>query len=1096
MMTLALVMVAAFGLAARGQDGAGSQTKPTPYIDDWTHHHVVFSNPGTKEDAIKNGTLEKWQKITSDTRYQLQQSKRSMSARRVLVDSDPGTDWSWQKHWVHRPRGGKPTPSASGITKDWNEVLGGGYSGVSYVAAPTSSNITGGTSNIAIDGQTFTASAPAGETQTGSFSALPTSTSASGPGSITIANGSTNTLTMTTNATGANVIGTFAGIMTTATTAASVSVGGTAITITPTGIGTVTFSGAPSGSQTTTIGSTVYNWHGTCNATEEPCVVHSTTAATNATNLAEAITNTCGSAANCVVAAANASATATASGAVVTIINTSGSTLTFSNTASNTAIVPATGGITAQTSSCSASNVNFIGSATTATEATNLITAINKCTNIWASSPGASEVQINDAALGYTVNTFTTSGGATGVYTWGTVTPGTNGTNTCASPYTSGTFQLNTSGALPTTTTAATYLASEITACNTSSNNATGVTAVPSTSSVTVTADTLGTTGGSSISLASALSNFTWTGASLSGGSDGSTGANSFAYWSGNNYVSAAQLAANIATAVNTNTTTKAVIKATANIPQSGQITFTRLLNTPTGSYSDTITSFGAFTGAWTLANTSVLQATVQPNAAPAMYGASMTTASCANDFVVYPTGQAGGASAATIVAYNNMYVGAGGCETTDPTVYWAYNTDSGYSATTSPILSLDGTQVAFIESNGTTAELVLLKWASSTTESFASPVTPTLVSSGAYYEECASGPCMYRIAFSGSYSDSISAPYYDYNGDALYVGDNSGYLHKFTGVFNGSPAEVTTGGFPAVVSTKELSSPVYDSTSGRVFVGDIGGTLWSVPASNGSSGTVYNTGSLGDAIADAPLVDSSAGTIYVFEGNSSKSYPGYNALFQFTTGFTGYGTPGIKALWTTGAANGGTGYYLYSGMFDNAYFTSANHTGNLWVVANTGVTTGASLYSVAISNSTLGTVTASVTGLTTSGAYPWPSPLTEFYNTNLGKDYVYFSVNRGAPTGCTTTAGNGCILSYSLSGTTATLTGEQNYGAPTGNGCWATGGIVIDNDDTTTVGASQIYFIGLNGAAAGGPNGKTSSNCASSAAQTIDAVQASQSNP
>ena len=105
---------------------------------------------------------------------------------------------------------------------------------------------------------------------------------------------------------------------------------------------------------------------------------------------------------------------------------------------------------------------------------------------------------------------------------------------------------------------------------------------------------------------------------------------------------------------------------------------------------------------------------TVQPNMYPATYVASLTSASC-SDFAVYPTGQAGSASAANIIAYNNLYVGAGACQPTDPTVYWAYNTGA-YAVTTSPILSLDGKQIAFIESNGTTASLVLLKWAPSPT--------------------------------------------------------------------------------------------------------------------------------------------------------------------------------------------------------------------------------------------------------------------------------------------------------------------------------------------------------------------------------------------
>jgi hypothetical protein len=119
---------------------------------------------------------------------------------------------------------------------------------------------------------------------------------------------------------------------------------------------------------------------------------------------------------------------------------------------------------------------------------------------------------------------------------------------------------------------------------------------------------------------------------------------------------------------------------------------------------------------------------------------------------------------------------------------------------------------------------------------------------------------------------------------------------------------------------------------------------------------------------------------------------------------------------------------------------------------------------------------------------------------TTSGTDYVFFSVNQGAKTGCTNAAGNGCILSYNVSNpTSVTQAGSGlNVTTPGTNGCWATGGLVIDNSDMTTSGASQIYFVNLNGNAAGGPTGTTptSSNCTNGTGPTINAVQASQANP
>ena len=43
--------------------------------DDWTHHYLVFSNPGTEQQAIETGNYEQWLKIVNDPRFTLQQIK-------------------------------------------------------------------------------------------------------------------------------------------------------------------------------------------------------------------------------------------------------------------------------------------------------------------------------------------------------------------------------------------------------------------------------------------------------------------------------------------------------------------------------------------------------------------------------------------------------------------------------------------------------------------------------------------------------------------------------------------------------------------------------------------------------------------------------------------------------------------------------------------------------------------------------------------------------------------------------------------------------------------------------------------------------------
>lgn len=62
--------------------------------------------------------------------------------------------------------------------------------------------------------------------------------------------------------------------------------------------------------------------------------------------------------------------------------------------------------------------------------------------------------------------------------------------------------------------------------------------------------------------------------------------------------------------------------------------------------------------------------------------------------------------------------------------------------------------------------------------------------------------------------ADTRSSVFYDYTNDTIYVGDDSGWLHKMTPVFNGVPTDIRTGGLPVQVnpdSATALTSPVHD---------------------------------------------------------------------------------------------------------------------------------------------------------------------------------------------------------------------------------------------------------------------------------------------
>jgi hypothetical protein len=248
-------------------------------------------------------------------------------------------------------------------------------------------------------------------------------------------------------------------------------------------------------------------------------------------------------------------------------------------------------------------------------------------------------------------------------------------------------------------------------------------------------------------------------------------------------------------------------------------------------------------------------------------------------------------------------------------------------------------------------------------------PGVPPTAASGAAYRACIA-PCMLVLTFSstndGGNSSFYSAPYYDIADDIIYVGDDGpsgapGRLHKFTNVFLGTPAEVATGGWPATVASNDqpLGPPVYDSASGRIFVGDLaeppsfignGGVLHAV---NTSGTVVANSSQIDfyDGIVDAPIVDSSNGKVYVSVGCTAltgTTCTGNSAVYQFATSFTS-GAGSSVTVGTGGSLD------MYDGQFDNQYYTSSNGTGGFYVCGHTGG--AATVYQIPISANTMGTV-------------------------------------------------------------------------------------------------------------------------------------------
>jgi len=304
--------------------------------------------------------------------------------------------------------------------------------------------------------------------------------------------------------------------------------------------------------------------------------------------------------------------------------------------------------------------------------------------------------------------------------------------------------------------------------------------------------------------------------------------------------------------------------------------------------------------------------ATVGAGNYPAKFSFNAGTASC-TDFVVYNTSLAGSMTQASVVAFDNLYVGAGGLCGATPSTYWAFNT--GGRVVTSVTLSLDGSQVAFVQNNsgGTPATLVILRWAANS-GTLASPDTLTAVSNA----DCPTcvAPCMTTLNFAllngdTTSDDALSSPFYDYANDTLYAGDSVGYLHKFTGVFNGttmsSPIETMSSTtaiiWPCLVSNNSaLTDPVYDQGTGKIFVGSLFGTLKEVDATiGGGTGGIIKTAQIGvtGGNFDGPLLDSTNGLLYLVVSDSMPSTgqtSGVSAVYTFSTAFVA-GTSGVQTV-------------------------------------------------------------------------------------------------------------------------------------------------------------------------------------------------------
>lgn len=448
------------------------------------------------------------------------------------------------------------------------------------------------------------------------------------------------------------------------------------------------------------------------------------------------------------------------------------------------------------------------------------------------------------------------------------------------------------------------------------------------------------------------------------------------------------------------------------------------------------------------------------------MYPAKFTfapigTPDCNNDFVVFPINGPGSAAQANIVGVNGLY--SSDCSLLGlpvSNVLFAYNVGTG-SVLTSPVLSLNGAKVAFVESiaGGSRFHVLTLDKRGSL---LTCPILLGPCNGTGYAAPAVPGvdnvAVDVPITMNGGVNDSDSSPYIDYDNDFAYVGDDSGRLHKFTGVFNGTPTEVTTAPWPLTVITGttnlRLTGPVFDSKSQKIFIaGRDNGVLYCVTI----AGVPCSTPSVavGSGIQDTPIVDSTNQTVFVVTNNSTSTA---SIVFQANTSLG-------NTVTTTIGLNGTD---LYNGTFDNAYYTNPA-TGHFYACGNLSTSATPTLYRIGFAtggkmNATNDGSTFQLVASGHTGTGTDCSPISEIFNSGTSQDLIFLSVrNFGFTTGTNNCSvllvgASPCLMSFNVT------TGFPTAAAATATallGPAGTSGIVIDNVSTVS-GASQIYFGNL----------------------------------
>jgi len=343
----------------------------------------------------------------------------------------------------------------------------------------------------------------------------------------------------------------------------------------------------------------------------------------------------------------------------------------------------------------------------------------------------------------------------------------------------------------------------------------------------------------------------------------------------------------------------------------------------------------------------------VNDNSSAPVYPAKYTfdvnaTPSCTNDYAAFPTGAQSKTNTnpptnpngqAAIVGYKNLYstqpTAGGYCNTDGPTVAWSYinaacpATQSNDPILSSPVLSLDGTKVAWVTSAGKVQILTIGSGGAAPAALAPLCIGPVLSGGdGSSLQSVQLGNAAHNPA-SGV---SLSQLFVDYNSDSAYVADDDGFLHKIKPFFTatGTLQEVTTPAWQAshsysvgnlivdnkgfiekctTAGTSNGGQPGWSTTWGGTTTDN---TLTWTNQGSGGGWPVYVTGVSthpDTSKLSAPIYDNISKNIFVGDEHGSLFYvldPGVSApVGSCANGASLYPCVGLPGT-TTGIPNGG----------------------------------------------------------------------------------------------------------------------------------------------------------------------------------------------